>query len=415
MLRAKPAVLAASLLLTGCVTAGSYQPAFFDLPADGALAAGPAVDGRVLVVTSPAQDGLVFKDHPTTFTGSLYTLQLPLGVIVREAALKAFGEAFAGGAEHGGERPAGASFTAVVTPAVTRFDWEVHFTSLMGGAHPTVNLELSVSLLDGDGQVSWERRYLVSEQDPGGLSSTTDLLGWLTHQAALEAMRQAARDVAGAPSPQAAVAAPSGEPVAATPEPPRRPPRPVELFLESGLGVGTTSLPVRFDDGSTGRVNTGGIRLGGGLRFLRLLEGRLETRASIGLTIGPPQVALKVPVDATLASFDAEVTEDLLFGDFAVGAGWYQRLLVSVDGEGTVAESWRGRPSWVVHLERCWETTFSRVALGFRVAGERMVAEGGPVVNGAVLGLYVSLTGWLSAPSADPPAAATPPEDLGPR
>lgn len=437
MPRARLVLLAAPLLLAGCSTVGAYQPAFFDQGAPPAEA--PALDGQVLVVTSPAGDGFVFEGPGTTGSGpdSVHVLQLPLGVIAREAALKAFGEAFRGGAVPGSERPPGAPFTAVVAPKVTDFSW----AWLQGQAESLqVHLEVSVALLDDAGHASWERRYLATEAKAQGFSSVAALLSWLTHQAALKAMRQAARDLSPvlAPSAAAALAAPApaeeataragaDAPVSApaplvvlppTLEPPPRPPRPVEPFVESGLGVGTTSLALQLDGGETYRINTGGIRLVGGVRFLRLADRRLETRASVGLSLGPPLVALKVPVPGFLFSFDAEVTEDLRLGDLWVGAGWYQRLAVRASGDGGAAASWSGRPTWVAHLERTWNTTFTMAALGFRIAGERLVSDGGVAVNGVVLGFYVSLTGDLVAPSSPPPAPEAPeapaPEAHGP-
>ena len=181
---------AAAVLLAGCATVGSYDPAYFDQggPVDAA-----ALDGQVLVVTGAAEDGLVFKGLPTTVYASGYVLELPLGVIVREAALRAFGEAFRGGAVHGSESPSVAHFKAVVAPHVIGLTWE--FIPDLGLGSAQVRLEVSVSLIDGAGQVAWERRYLSVEDGSKGFSAFENLLSRLAHQAALKAMRQAAREL----------------------------------------------------------------------------------------------------------------------------------------------------------------------------------------------------------------------------
>ncbi|MBK9516168.1 MAG: hypothetical protein IPO09_02220 [Anaeromyxobacter sp.] len=196
MLRRTLVPVSLALLLAGCATIGTYQPAYFDQ--DGTAEA-PAMDEPILVVTGAAEDGLVFKGGPTTSTGSGHILELPLGVIVREAALRAFGEVSRGGARHGSQRPEGPLLQVVVTPRVITFDWAWQ-AEVFGAGSPQVRLEVSVSRLDGAGQVAWERRYQFIEEQSLGFSAVGDLLSWLTHQAAQKAMRRAARDLSSAPA-----------------------------------------------------------------------------------------------------------------------------------------------------------------------------------------------------------------------
>ncbi|MBK9516167.1 MAG: hypothetical protein IPO09_02215 [Anaeromyxobacter sp.] len=121
------------------------------------------------------------------------------------------------------------------------------------------------------------------------------------------------------------------------------------------------------------------------------------------MTAGP-LAELGATVPALWLSLDAQVTEDLRLGAISLGAGWFQHLAVDVSNAAVVNEGWRGRPSWVVHLEHASDVTFGTASFGLRLAGERLASESGSVVSGLVVGAYCSLAGDLFAPSRTPRA-----------
>jgi hypothetical protein len=211
-----------------------------------------------------------------------------------------------------------------------------------------------------------------------------------------------------APAPPTSGVWPAPAPAPA-PSPPAAPPvphsaRPWALSLEAGFGAGTASIPVQLLDGGSDTLDAGGgARITLGVRALRLAGGRLETRASLGATAGPPRVALGLSAPTSWLSLDAEVTEELRLGPITLGAGWFQRLGIDARSDEVVPERWSGRPCWVAHLEHASDVPAFTLAVGLRVAQERLVSGSGGTVSGQVIGLYVSFAADPLAPAPAPP------------
>jgi hypothetical protein len=148
----KQTVIAASALAlaSACAFEGRYDKRYFR--ATG-IAEEERLDGRALVLTSSDDDEYVYSARPTGFAGSGTTLTLPLGVVVREAALKVFGDLFRGGADALTDRTGLEGYRAVVSPRLAGF------SHVYGWTTASVVVSVRVSLLDAKGNVLREKTY----------------------------------------------------------------------------------------------------------------------------------------------------------------------------------------------------------------------------------------------------------------
>ncbi len=210
----RTAALAAGLLaialLSGCAHTGSYNQAYL------AAARRPAIvaDGKVLVVTAPADDQFVFSGKPTSFTGSANTLTLPVGSILRESALAAFADTFKGGATAAAAGSATEGGALIVAPRLLSFTYEYNQLKNIGFAiTPTAVIKVKVSVLDAKGQALWSRDY-----DSGNVEGPSYMISGapaeeivkVAHKAAYEVMYKAARDIAAEVVKSPAAAQPPG-------------------------------------------------------------------------------------------------------------------------------------------------------------------------------------------------------------
>lgn len=194
------AALAAGLLfmalLSGCAHTGSFNQAYL------AAARRPAVvaDGKVQVVTAPADDEFVFSGKPTSFTGGANTLTLPIGSILRESAVAAFADAFKGGAVAGASGAAARADALVVAPRLLAFSYEYNQLKNIGFAiTPTAVIKVKVSVLDAKGQPVWSRDYDSGNvEGPSYMISTApaEEIVKVAHKAAYDVMLKAAKDIA---------------------------------------------------------------------------------------------------------------------------------------------------------------------------------------------------------------------------
>jgi hypothetical protein len=137
------------LLCSGCAWRtyrGTYDPAAF---ANWRIAADQRVAGRALVMTTPEEDAFVWAGHQRGWNP---TLVVPMGMVVREAAVRTFGGLFLGGAEAGSQPPRAGDERVVVTP---------RFKVLSHRLEPStqrlaMEVSIQVSVLGPDRQVAFE-------------------------------------------------------------------------------------------------------------------------------------------------------------------------------------------------------------------------------------------------------------------
>jgi hypothetical protein len=94
---AAPAAQAAPAAEPAPAAAPAEAPAA--APAPAPAAAGLLAGKGVIVMDKALQDQLIKKQHPDSFTGGATSLTFPIGVSIRDTALKTLGPSFADGAE----------------------------------------------------------------------------------------------------------------------------------------------------------------------------------------------------------------------------------------------------------------------------------------------------------------------------
>jgi hypothetical protein len=218
MSRIAAVALTVVTLLTGCTYTTQFNRSHFAGPP---VPEDERVDGRVLVITSPADDSYVYTGHPSSLTGGGTNLTLPLGEITREAAVTAFGDLFRGGAERSSRIDGLESYRAVVAPRALSFDYEYNALRNLGFAvTPEANVSVSVTLLDERGTSIWQRTYDSGKRSGGTYlvsASPGDRIAKAAHEAVFELMRRAAADVKAvlASRPEAGPPAETANPAAA--------------------------------------------------------------------------------------------------------------------------------------------------------------------------------------------------------
>jgi len=198
---------AAVFALSGCATEpqkGSFNPALFPSQATEA-----SFDGQVAVLADPSSLAHEVLGERLADAGPVY---VPIGRVVHEASLKAFGEAFKGGARSidriGGES---ATPMPIVTVRVVNYvyrDRLQYFIPLLTFGviekwQLDVQLVVEVRLLAEDGAMLWSGTFdsgveickpLVDSPIPVPLESHTEGLLRQTHETAYRLMQRAARD-----------------------------------------------------------------------------------------------------------------------------------------------------------------------------------------------------------------------------
>jgi hypothetical protein len=192
-----PRLISAALLivaLSGCSFQAGYNPAY--LPSS---AMNLGLDGKALVVLDVSEAARIYSDNPRSFTGGGSTLSLPLGEITKQVAIRVFAAAFKGGADFANQSAPGADYRLVVKPRVARLDYYYNQLKNLGFAiTPQLEMELSVTMLHGDGTVLFERTYVSgrSEGDTYIVSgSPHEKVNKLVHLILFKLMTDAAVDV----------------------------------------------------------------------------------------------------------------------------------------------------------------------------------------------------------------------------
>lgn len=138
------------LLCGGCAVKtyrGTYDPAAF---AAWRIAADQRVPGRAWVMTAPEDDAFLWSGHEKGWNP---VLVLPMGMVVREAAVRTFGGLFVGGAEAGCQAPRAGDERVVITPRLKSLSHRLDgWTRRMA-----VEVSIQVSVLGPEGQVAFER------------------------------------------------------------------------------------------------------------------------------------------------------------------------------------------------------------------------------------------------------------------
>jgi hypothetical protein len=228
-----------------------------------------------------------------------------------------------------------------------------------------------------------------------------------------DATRQAAQGVAGSLQlgPTASLPRPNTPPAATAQAPPapaeppelaapprRAPSQPVDLYLSVGYDFGFTNLvKVTYSDGTSGSIRAnGGPVWAVGATFLKFLDGRLSTRATVGFKYD----SLKASNGSvTYTAFPVEVVEQLNEGPVRLGAGLSLSLAPRLGGSGVAASlDTRFDPSVGVLLEARYVFGFGGapgqgLGIGPRFLWQRLRSTStGAAVDANALGLAIDFT-----------------------
>lgn len=143
------------LAFAGCTFQAGYNPSY--LP-QSAMKLG--IPGKVLVVLEVEEEQRVFAEHPKSFTAGATTLELPLGEITKQVALKVFSAAFEEGGDFANDDSRAPDYRLVVKPRVARLDYYYNQAKNLGFAiTPQVEADLSVTMVRRDGTVLLDKIY----------------------------------------------------------------------------------------------------------------------------------------------------------------------------------------------------------------------------------------------------------------
>lgn len=183
--------------LAGCAMTGTYNAGYLSAARRPAAA---QVDGKVLVVTTPQDDAYSYTGNPTSFTGGATTLTMPLGSIVKEAAVAAFADKFKGGADAAAQVKDSERYVAIVAPRLVAYSYEYNQAKNIGFAiTPTAVVNVDVRVIDEKGDTRWQRNYASGPvEGPAYMLNTSphEEISKVTHKALYDVFARAAADIA---------------------------------------------------------------------------------------------------------------------------------------------------------------------------------------------------------------------------
>ena len=185
----------AALLLCGCAASMAYRA---DYVPEEPIADSDRVTGRVLIYTTRTDDDRLITAGDTSFTGAGVKLTTPVGIMVREIALKVFSKVASDGADESDDFTNPGRYTIVLRPQIANFEYGFAHPKLGIEITPQVRVTLRITLLDGTGRVMLEKDY-----DSGVVSGSRHMISGklvertnkLAHEAMYDLMRRAAADV----------------------------------------------------------------------------------------------------------------------------------------------------------------------------------------------------------------------------
>lgn len=156
-------VVSAALMavcLAACASTIAPRP---ELVAAGVSA--PVVQGKATLVMSSTEVNQVLTPHPTSFTGSATTINIPMGQIVRVIGEKILGAGFSGGATTGEAVAPGAYAVKV---EVANFSYAYDQASNLGFAiTPKVTVQMTADVQSPGGKALVHKTYSKADVTPG--------------------------------------------------------------------------------------------------------------------------------------------------------------------------------------------------------------------------------------------------------
>jgi len=189
-------VVVVASILTGCHTV-AYNPSYIR-PVAQTVA--PRYPGKLLILTAPADDHLVFQGHPQSLTACMWSLHVPFGEIAKKASGEIYGHLFQSGYEFGSVADSH-RFTVTIHPQIDDFAWRMNQLKNAGFAiTPQIKMTLNLELLAADKSVLLRRQYESGWVDGNSYLinfSPFDSVGLLIHKTLANLMVDSIRDLDG--------------------------------------------------------------------------------------------------------------------------------------------------------------------------------------------------------------------------
>lgn len=184
------------VLLSGCTSSVTYNSSYeprTEYPAE-------SISGKALVLTDASQDMLVLSQSPSSYTGSATTINVGIGLIIREIATNVFDSLFEGGADSSNNSSIANDYRVVVTPSHSSLDFQYSQLENLGFAiTPKASVTIHVEITDPvDGSALLVGSYpsgLVAGETYAIAGSPHEKINEVIHQAVGKALSDAARDL----------------------------------------------------------------------------------------------------------------------------------------------------------------------------------------------------------------------------
>ena len=188
------AAMLAALFLCGCAASMAYRAD--DVP-DEPISDRDRVTGRVMIYTTRTDDDRLITAGSTSFTGAGLKLTTPVGIMVREIALRVFSRAATAGADESDDFTNARQYAIVLRPQIENFEYGFPHPKLGVEVTPEVRMTLRITLLDATGRVLLEKDY-----DSGVVSGSRHIISGklvertnkLAHEVMYDLMLRAAAD-----------------------------------------------------------------------------------------------------------------------------------------------------------------------------------------------------------------------------
>ena len=183
-------------ILNGCVTAVVYNPSYLNTELQNKPV---SANCKAFVYTTEVDDNLVYIGSPSSMTGSVYVIEIPLGIITKEITQSVFNQVCLGGTHVIKDLKTVSASDLVVYSKVNRFNYRYNDAKNLGLAVTAqVRIVLDVSIIDSSGHA-----YYTGEYDSGYVDGDTYLfhlspienVNKLTHKVVYELMSQAASKI----------------------------------------------------------------------------------------------------------------------------------------------------------------------------------------------------------------------------
>ena len=184
------------VFFSGCASSVTYNSAYeprAEYPAE-------SLSGKALILTDASEDMLVLSQSPSSFTGGSTTINVGIGLIIKEIATSVFDSLFEEGADSSNNKSVASEYRVVVTPSHSALDFQYNQIDNLGFAiTPKASVTIRVEITDPvDGSALLDGSYpsgLIAGETYAISGSPSEKINEVIHQAVGKALSNAARDL----------------------------------------------------------------------------------------------------------------------------------------------------------------------------------------------------------------------------